>query len=101
MENVITMTALSRQIDGVEGVSWCGECYHNDCLVQTDRWGGVSVMVSWCHGVENVITMTALSRQIDGVEGVSWCGECYHNNCLVQTDRWGGGSVMLWRMLSQ
>ena len=73
MENVITMTALSRQIDGVEGVSWCGECYHNDCLVQTDRW----------------------------VEGVSWCGECYHNDCLVQTDRWGGGSVMVWRMLSQ
>ena len=76
MENVITMTALSRQIDGVEGVSWC-------------------------HGVENVITMTALSRQIDGVEGVSWCGECYHNDCLVQTDRWGRGSVMVWRMLSQ
>ena len=45
MENVITMTALSRQIDGVEGVSCCGECYHNDCLVQTDRWGGGSVMV--------------------------------------------------------
>ena len=41
VENVITMTALSTQIDGVEGVSWC-------------------------HGVENVITMTALSRQIDG-----------------------------------
>ena len=72
MENVITMTALSRQIDGVE-----------------------------CHGVENVITMTALSRQIDGVEGVSWCGSCYHNDCLVQTDRWGRGSVMVWRMLSQ
>ena len=45
MENVITMTALSRQIDGVEGVSWCGECYHNDCLVQTDLWGRGSVMV--------------------------------------------------------
>ena len=45
MENIITMTALSRQIDGVEGVSWCGERYHNDCLVQTDRWGGGSVMV--------------------------------------------------------
>ena len=85
VENVITMTALSTQIDGVEGVSWCGECYHNDCFVHTDRWGGGSVMVSWCrecyhndclvqtdrwvegcHGVENVITMTALSRQIDG-----------------------------------
>ena len=24
MGNVITMTALSRRIDGVEGVSWCG-----------------------------------------------------------------------------
>ena len=24
MENVITKTALSRQIDRVEGVSWCG-----------------------------------------------------------------------------
>ena len=76
VENVITMTALSRQIGGVEGVSWCGECYHNNCLVQTDRWGGGSVMVSWC-------------------------GECYHNDCLVQTDRWGRGSVMVWRMLSQ
>ena len=49
MGNVITMTALSRQIDGVEGVSWC-------------------------HGAGNVITMTAWSRQIDVVEGVSWCG---------------------------
>ena len=76
MENVITMTALSRRIDGVEGVSWC-------------------------HGVENVISMTALSRRINGVEGVSWCGECYHNNCLVQTDRWGRGSVIVWRVLSQ
>ena len=45
VENVITMTALSRQIDGVEGVSWCGECYYNDCLVQTHRWGRGSVMV--------------------------------------------------------
>ena len=118
VENVITITALSRQIDGVEGVSWCGERYHDHCLVQTDRWGGGSVMVwrtlsrslpcpdrstGWreCHGVENVITITALSRQIDGVEGVSWCGERYHDHCLVQTDRWGGGSVMVWRTLSR
>ena len=37
----------------------CGDLYHNDCLVQTDRWGGGSVMV-W--------------RECHGVEEVSWCG---------------------------
>ena len=45
VENVITMTSLSRQIDGGRGSVMVGECYHNDCLVQTDRWGGGSVMV--------------------------------------------------------
>ena len=88
MENVITMNALSRQIDGVEGVSWRGERHRNECLIQTDRWGGGSVMawrtssqwlpypdrsMGWreCHGVENVIAMTALSRRFDRV------GECH------------------------
>ena len=104
---VITMPALSRRIDGVEGVSRCGECYHNACLVQTDRCGGGSVTVwgmlsQWlpwpdgsmwwreCHGVGNVITMTALTRRIDVVEGVSRCGAW--SQCLP----WPDGS-MWWR----
>ena len=57
METRITMTTLSRRYDGVEGVSWRGDPYHNDCL----------------------------SRRNDGVEGVSWRGDPYHNDYLVQT----------------
>ena len=49
VENVITMTTLSRRVDKVQVVLW--------------YWAG-SV---------NVITMTTLSRRVDKVQVVLWC----------------------------
>ena len=52
-------------IDGMGGLPWYGERYHNDCIVRSMGWAD-------CHGMGNVITMIALSDRWDGRTAMVW-----------------------------